>query len=86
MGTAATRFLAHSPSFTSLWRGYVLSLFSDVVFLHKFLLHSLGANFVFRFRLLSRRGLVVTVSDSHARGRGFEAASTHNEKTIGEGM
>ncbi len=28
----------------------------------------------------SRRGLVVTVSDSHARGRGFEAASTHNEK------
>ncbi len=28
----------------------------------------------------SRRGLVVTVSDLHARGRGFEAASTHNKR------
>ena len=36
--------------------------------------------------LSCRRGLVVTVSDSHARGGGFEVPSTHNKKkTIGKG-
>ena len=52
-----------------------------------------GAKIIFFFRLISvliglataYSGLVVMVSDWHARGGGFEAASTHNKMTIGEG-